>query len=104
MVAGQSPLKANKTVQRTEASQLAQRQIEPQKRLAPIADLCVKHRMHITRFFLTIGAFVALLAAGCARTASKPRMAEQDVVRVAKSEMFARFSDSVAAHEPYHAE
>ena len=60
--------------------------------------------MHITRFFLTIGAFVALLAAGCARTASKPRMAEQDVVRVAKSEMFARFSDSVAAHEPYHAE
>jgi len=32
---------ANETVQRTGASRFAQRQIEPQRRLAPVADLCV---------------------------------------------------------------
>src|SRR5947207_6117018 len=35
---------ANQAVQRIGASRFAQRQIEPQRRLAPIADLCVRQR------------------------------------------------------------
>src|SRR6266540_653934 len=35
----------NQTVQRTGASGFAQRQIERQGRLAPVADLCVRHTM-----------------------------------------------------------
>ena len=38
---------ANKTVQRTGASLFAQRQIERHRRLAPVADLCV--RLHETQ-------------------------------------------------------
>jgi hypothetical protein len=60
--------------------------------------------MRIARFLLSVGGVAALLAAGCVRAISKPRMAEQDVIRVAKAEMVTRFPDSVAAHEPYHAE
>ena len=60
--------------------------------------------MRTTRFPLFIFVFVALFAAGCTRTPSKPRMTEQDVIRVAKAEMTIRFPDSVAKHEPYHAE
>jgi hypothetical protein len=60
--------------------------------------------MRITRFPLFISLLVALLITACTRTASKPRMTEQDVIRVAKAEMTNRFPDSVAAHEPYHAE
>jgi len=53
---------------------------------------------------LFISVLVALFALGCTRTAVKPRMTEQDVIQVAKTAMTARFPDSVAAHEPYHAE
>src|ERR1039458_7407856 len=37
---------ANQTVRRTGASRFAQRQIEHQRRLAPVADLCVKQGVH----------------------------------------------------------
>ena len=47
---------------------------------------------------------LALVAFGCARSSSKPRMTQEDVVRVARAAMIARFPDAVAAHEPYHAE
>ena len=60
--------------------------------------------MRITRFLLLISGLVALIAVGCTRAAPKPRMTEQDVIRVAKVEMTNRFPNSVAAHEPYHAE
>jgi hypothetical protein len=60
--------------------------------------------MRITRFPLFISVLVVLFAAACTRTASKPRMTEQEVIRVAKAEMTVRFPGSVAAHEPYHAE
>lgn len=38
---------ANQTVQRTGASRFAQRQIERHRRLAPVADLCVRQRIKI---------------------------------------------------------
>ena len=53
---------------------------------------------------LFVSVLVMLQVAGCTRTASNPRMMEQDVIRVAKAEMIARFPGSVAAHEPYHAD
>jgi hypothetical protein len=57
-----------------------------------------------TTIFPVFVSVLVLLVAGCTRTVSNPRMVEQDVIRVAKAEMTARFPDSVAAHEPYHAE
>src|SRR5262245_48552055 len=60
--------------------------------------------MHITRFLLIIAALVVLQSAGCSCSSSKPRMTEQDVIRVAKVEMVARFPGSVTAYEPYRAE
>jgi len=47
---------------------------------------------------------MALIVAGCAHAISTPRMTEQEVIRVAKTAMTTRFPDSVAMHEPYHAE
>src|SRR6266542_2770958 len=41
---GSRALIANQTVQRTGASRFAQRQIERHRRLAPVADLCVRPR------------------------------------------------------------
>jgi len=58
----------NQSVQRTGASRFAQSQIERHRRLAPVADLCVRHthrapvKGHVFTSLL-IGA--ALLAAGC---------------------------------------
>ncbi len=47
MVGMRQPGEPNQTVQRTGASRFAQRQIERHRRLAPVADLCVKRRsMH----------------------------------------------------------
>src|SRR5438128_6532167 len=40
----------NETVQRTGASRFAQRQIERHRRLAPVADLCVRRRAHAGLF------------------------------------------------------
>ena len=37
-----------KTVQRTGVSRFAQRQIERHRRLAPVADLCVRHQHALT--------------------------------------------------------
>ena|SRR5947209_5126044 len=57
--------------------------------------------MHV-RIILAL--FVAALVAGCVHTGVTPRMTEQQVIRIAKQGMIARFPDSVGAHEPYHAE
>jgi hypothetical protein len=60
--------------------------------------------MRIARLLLLISVFLALVVVGCTRATPKPRMTEQDVIRVAKAEMTIRFPDSVAKHEPYHAD
>jgi hypothetical protein len=60
--------------------------------------------MHIARLPFLVSVLLALAVAGCTHAASKPRMTEQDAIRVVKSAMSARFPNSVAAHEPYHAE
>jgi hypothetical protein len=60
--------------------------------------------MRTTRLSLLFFVLLLLVAVGCSHAQSKPRMTEQDAIRVAKSAMSARFPNSVAAHEPYHAE
>jgi hypothetical protein len=54
-----------------------------------------------------VGSVLAILILVCwlyPLVANRPRMAEQDVIRVAKAEMIARFPQSVATNEDYHAE
>jgi hypothetical protein len=60
--------------------------------------------VHNARSSLLASVLLLLVTFGCARSASKPRMTEQEVILVAKAEMTNRFPDSVVAHEPYHAE
>ena len=60
--------------------------------------------MRLSRFVAFAFSLIAIVTFGCARPIPKPRMVEKDVIRAAKAELMARFPDSVAAYEPYHAE
>jgi hypothetical protein len=63
--------------------------------------------MQTVRLSFLLAGLEVLLVAGCAApkpVATKPRMTKAEVLKVAKEAMVARFPDSVAGHEPYHAE
>jgi hypothetical protein len=60
--------------------------------------------MRIARFSFSSFVVLMLVAVSCSHSTSKPRMTEEDAIRVAKAAMTAQFPNSIAAHEPYHAE
>jgi hypothetical protein len=70
----------------------------------PLLDLALRHPMRVKRLAIYVSALADLFAVDCSRAAPKSRMAEHEVIRATKTEMAARFPDSVAAPEPYHAE